>query len=62
VLLEREKSSATKDTIKSVPVALLTFLAASSNLSVSFSAAQLTSKTTQLISYQFKNKSWLGFW
>lgn len=39
VLLEREKSSATKDMMKSVPVALLTFFAANNNLSVSFSAA-----------------------
>jgi len=37
-LLEREKSSATKDMMKSVPVALLIFLAANNSLSVSFSA------------------------
>ncbi|KEH33389.1 transmembrane protein, putative [Medicago truncatula] len=36
-LLEREKSSTTKDMMKSVPVALLIFLKANNNLSVSFS-------------------------
>jgi len=36
-LLEREKSSTTKDMMKSVPVELLIFLEANNNLSVSFS-------------------------
>lgn len=44
VLLDREKSFATKDMTKSMPVALLVFLAANNNLSVPSSAVQVKTK------------------
>lgn len=53
-LLAREKSSATKDITKSVLVALLIFLAANSNLSLSSSAVNLITpqvRTTQQLIY-----------
>jgi hypothetical protein len=49
LLLAREKSSAAKDMIKSVPVALLIFLAANNNLLFSCSAIQLQPNKTKLL-------------